>query len=197
MMIRYVVLLSLSMSLNAYAQPLPRPEVDFTAQGRASAAQGPIRLYHRQGILRLEGKLEGQHLASLADLQRDHATIHTTLQGQAMALEIPPMGQGNLGIPRYASVDAQPIGQRRYAGESCTLYRLSGLPGGQKTKGEACLTDDGIPLRISGTTARGKPVYLELTQVRRTQQPAKLFQIPANYPRIPLPPALFGLPTLD
>ncbi|HXH02225.1 MAG TPA: hypothetical protein VNN09_02785 [Candidatus Competibacteraceae bacterium] len=183
---------------SAQAQPLPKPSVDYAGSARVSGAQGPVAVRHQLGLLRLEGNVQGQPLTVLVDLHQDSATVLTRFQGLPVALDIPPMGQAPIGMPRYDAIDAEPVGQARVAGEPCTVYRLRGLPGGPKVSGSACVTGDGILLKAEGTNPNGQPVRMEMTQVQRAPQDPALFQVPPGYQRLQIPAlgALPGLPTL-
>ncbi len=79
------------------------------------------------------------------------------------------------------------LGRRSIAGLGCTDWRLE-RPDGKS--GTACLTPDGVLLRLQQT---GRREVLQATRVAYGPQPAARFALPAGGAQFNLPPALRGL----
>lgn len=100
---------------------------------------------------------------------------------QRVVMDMPmqtPFAPGPLRLPPGGH--AERVGSATIAGQDCTVWRMTSPRG----TGTACITADGIPLRMDGGGAgpngarRGDMVA---TSVRRGPEPQSLFMVPEGY----------------
>jgi hypothetical protein len=104
-----------------------------------------------------------------------------------MAMEVPldPAMQRMILNPQ---AQFQRLGSRTVAGLACTDYRVSQA---QQPPGTVCLTADGVLLRAEGGDPGGGAAgVLEAVQVSTAAIPASAFAVPANIPRMQMPPGM-------
>ncbi|MDE2005484.1 MAG: hypothetical protein KGI51_02860 [Rhodospirillales bacterium] len=123
----------------------------------------------------------------------DYRTHHMMMveTAQRMVMDVPfntvmkrnAIQPGPLKLPADVTVTRE--GSDTVAGQSCTVWHMSNPRGAAL----ACITADGIPLRIQnlGAGANGRPTNeLEAVSVDRAPQPEALFMVPPGYRQLDL-----------
>ncbi len=76
-------------------------------------------------------------------------------------------------------------GRETVAGLPCTEWSVADKQGGAgHGHGDACITADGLVLRVSGTTDEGLSGTVVATAVEEAAQPAALFAVPAGFAKL-------------
>ncbi len=177
---RYLVAASLlaaglGLSGAARAEPLPLPQADFAMEARFLDA-GTLSMRHAGGKLRTEVKVSGKTMTVWADLARKKAIVAVPVPGLSVAAEIDLAEDPRLGP---LTGEGTRLGTATVAGETCTLWRVAAkaAPGGTAT---ACITADGITLRIE-TSSEGKPrTVFEATELKRSPQDPAALTVPPD-----------------
>lgn len=176
----------------AGAAPVPR--ADYTALMRIDGLAQPVRVSHRQGIVRTEATVQGRQLVGLLDLRSGEITVLGAEGGLKLATTLPPgsMPQG-LPVLDVRRVDTSDVlGRASVLGRDCTVYRVRERG---RDLGTACLDRLDIPLAfdavVDGRRARGEAISLATT----AQAPA-LFEVPPDYQPLRLPAGLPAIPGL-
>lgn len=180
------VALAIMTALPASAQdrPLLRPvrDVAVTYRVEATGAQGQpigrtIRMYWTGKGSRMRLEVEGQPGFALVDFAADRTTLVVPAQHAYAEVPFDPARAPGLDIPPGVSMTKGPVDT--VAGTPCTEWSMRGPQGG----GRACITGDGLLLRVSGERS-DLPNALEAVSVAYGPQPPALFTVPAGLTRI-------------
>jgi len=161
-------------------RPILRPTRDLTAEYRV-LAPGPngepqtrtIRMYWTGHGTRLRLETEGQPDYALVDYAAGRMTMVMLSQKAYAEVTFDADHAPGLNIPPGATLDR--AGKDTIAGSTCTEWQMKGPQGG----GTACITDDGLLLRIRGEQP-GQAAPMEAVSVAYGAQPASLFAVPAG-----------------
>lgn len=172
-----------ALATSAAAEPLPRPTVDFAAQGTLTGGKGaaPATMRHKAGKVRVDTEADGQATSIFIDHAARSATVVSIRFGQKVALEIDPDRAAGAQTPW--DLDATRVGSATVAGENCVEYEVENARG---RKQRVCLARDGVPLRTIDVS-RDRVAWIA-TQVTRAPQEASLFAVPGDAMRVQLPP---------
>jgi hypothetical protein len=168
----------------AQSGPPAAPTRDFSATYRMS---GEMDVELRMSWLTSEGvlRLDMPQGAMLQDTRRNRSTILMT--EQRMFVE----GDGGdddhrgpgIGLVKPGS-RVRRLGPDRVAGLACTSWRIEDpKPEGEDEAevSEACVTDDGVPLRVVETLGGEERSRTIATRVEYGRQDPSRFRVPAGY----------------
>jgi hypothetical protein len=159
----------------AHAEKLPRPSVDYAAEGNLMFGKGenPGTMRHSGGKMRLDTDVEGQPSSVYIDLMAKTATVVMERLGQKIAMHIDP--ERAAAAASLLDEDAKRVGEAAIAGETCNDYEFETAKGRAM---RACITDDGIVLRTRDVS-RNRVLWLASRVTRAAQDPG-LFVLPAD-----------------
>ncbi len=182
--------LALLAALPAAAQqrPVLRPTRDLAVVYRVQAA-GPageaetrtVRMYWTGQGSRLRLEADGQPGFALVDYAAGRMQMVMPAQKAYAEVAFDRDHAPGLHIPANATVERG--GNDSVAGVGCTIWAMRGPEGG----GTACITDDGLLLRVRGSQP-GQAAALEAVSVTYGPQPASLFALPGGLRQV-APPA--------
>ena len=169
-------------SAGVRAEPLPRPNVDFVAEGTMTSGKGshPATVRHGAGKMRVDTEFDGYRSAIYIDLPTHAATVVTERMGQKIALQIDRERASE--AVNILDRNARRAGEAKVAGETCAEYEFETAKG--RTV-RTCITDDGIALRMRDMTR--KRVTWEAAHVTRAPQDAALFVVPPDALAVQVP----------
>lgn len=171
----------------ALAESLPLPSVDYEVNAKVFGG-ATMSSRHSSGKVRAEVQAPGMPapMVSIIDLKAKKMTGLMSLPGQPpMAMEIELGDDPSMGV---AMGNGRRTGTATVAGESCDLWALDALDAEDKEfAGVACITKDGIPLKMEGTIEGKREKIFEVTSLKRGPQDPNLFVVPANAQKMPLP----------
>lgn len=166
----------------AQEQPPLSPTRDVSVTYRVAAGQ-EMRMSWLVAEQRMRVDMPGGAGWSVVD--QNSRTMFMVMDQQRMVMELPMQGgPGGVSIPTRPPDSARFTrgGTATVAGLSCTIWRyVDGT-----TRGEACLTADGVMLRSSGTHD-GQGGSVEATAVAYGPQDPARFRRPAGYQTMQLP----------
>ena len=171
----------------AQDRPILRPTRDLAVVYRVQAT-GPngqaetrtVRMYWTSQGTRLRLETEGQPGFGLVDYGAGRMTMVMLPQKAYAEVTFDADHAPGLNIPPGAAVDRS--GTATVAGTACTEWTVRGPQGG----GTACITSDGLVLRVSGAQP-GEAPAMEAVSVAYGPQPASLFALPSGLHRIEPP----------
>lgn len=165
----------------AQSRPPFPPTTDAAVTYRVeSSARGvppsiEVRWSAAAGRMRVDGGMPGYALLDPAA-----GTAVVVLEGLGVMLDAPRAA----GVDQLASLEHARRFVRRgttvVAGTRCTEYEVSG----RDAVGTACLTPEGVPLRLDGQDERGRTAHLEATSVSLAPQDPAIFQPPPGVRRV-------------
>ncbi|MGH7155117.1 MAG: hypothetical protein ACREF3_14430, partial [Acetobacteraceae bacterium] len=170
----------------AQERPAVRPSHDATVIYHVQVA-GPdgvsrsrtLHMYWTGQGTRLRMEVEGQPGFELIDFAADRMTMVMADKGSYLEVPFSPGNAPGLTIPPGVSLSRQ--GTDTVAGTQCTIWGMQGAQGG----GTACITSDGLVLRVRGQK-RDDPAAMEAISVVYAPQAAGLFAVPPGLkPLIP------------
>lgn len=189
--------ISLGFAARLMAETLGDPQVSFTAE-RVLVLDGRSyigRMWNEPGEQRHEQNLPSLNPVFILRADSSVADILLPKLHTAVELELPKVLTA-LGQPDLLG---KPVGQETVNGIATTKYEVDkAIPDGHLS-GTLWLSRDGIPMRCDGsyTNRKGKvsTVHWELRHVEIGEQDAKLFEVPADYSKLPpqAAAALLGL----
>lgn len=195
----FVLPLALGLASPAAADTLPRPKIDFSADGDLKTDQLRIgsRVFYSPGKERREHRLKDT--VQVIIVRHDKKLVWVLLPEQKLYMEV-DMAQSQPAVgalPADAKIDRVKIGDEVVNGVPTTKYKvLISQTNGAKLKGLMWVSHDDIIMRMNANaTGKGSKMDLsmELKNVKKTKQDASLFEIPEGYHQIPT--ALPGMET--
>lgn len=190
MRLKFCLSAALALSLchtAASADTIPLPSVDYELNAKVFGG-GTMSSRHAAGKMRTEVQAPGMPapMIGIIDLKAKKMVGLMSLPGQPpMAMEIEVGDDPSMG---FAMGEGQRTGTGSIAGESCDLWTIK--PQSEEDKefnGVVCITKDGIPLSMEGTIEGKRERFFEATSLKRGPQDPKLFVVPANVQKIPMP----------
>lgn len=170
----------------AAAESMPFPASDYMTRGKM-AGGAAVTWRHSKGRVRMEMKAPGmpQPMTGYFDAKTGKGVMVMSLPGMPpMAIEGGPE-QTNSGVVAGSGTR---IGSDRVAGEDCDEWRVDPkTPEDKAMDAVACITRDGIMLRMVGNMEGKRQTIIEITEVSRAPQDPKLLTPPANLKRMQLP----------
>lgn len=167
----------------ALAQPHPMavtPTRDVAVSYRAQDGRSAEMAWQ---AMSQKMRIETQELPGtvLVDTTTNQAVMLMAQQRLAMQIAVNSLPNGELANPAaLMSRITGRGGSATIAGYRCTDWNFRHEQGNKLTTGTACLTDDGVTLRIVSTT-NGKPWRAEATRVAYGPQEPARFQVPPGY----------------
>jgi len=177
---------------NAQAAPSepPRPTADYSVRGKTSPDGGDLHLSYSDGRMRLEVAVPmlGSAMTGIADFGTRRVIILSDLPGMDVVgfeIEMPP---------EYSFANMPPdsirAGHSEVGSEPCDIWRTAKS---SPVPVEVCLTVDGIPLKASAVTLRGKSVSFEAIEIERVEQDPANFQVPKGVKVRKVPKGMEGM----
>lgn len=168
--------LPIAASEPAAARPLPPVgdtpySGDFTMNSAGQQVTGKV--FHSQKAERREIKAAGGEQIFILRPLKAEALMIMPAAKMAMRMPLPP-DPGLAASEAFARLNPEEVGEETIGGERTTIYKTSG-----KLDGRFWITDDGIIMKMETETARG-PVTMTLTNLKRGDQAASLFEAPAG-----------------
>jgi hypothetical protein len=171
----------------ALAEPLPEPATDYLSKGTMAGGMS-VEYRHSKGKMRVEMRAPQmpQPMVGYFDLKTRKGVMVMSMPGMPpMAMETGLDGEGGAGV---AGGNGQRIGSDRIAGETCDLWRFDAKTAEEKAMdGVACITRDGIVLRMLGTVQGKRQTIFEVTELSRAPQDMKQLTPPANLKPMQIP----------
>lgn len=167
---------ALALSLPAAAEQ-PYPKVDFSGDwvledGTGTQVRAKMRYSASLKKMRLDMTQMGMEMSSVRSMPEGDMIMWSS-QMPGMAMRLPSI--------RDDSFHATDTGtSRAIDGETCTIWLVQ--------TARACLTDDNIPLEVSGEGFSSR-----LTNIERVAQDPAHFEIPANLTVMDMPANLPGM----
>ena len=130
-------------------------------------------------LQRLRFSSPGMPGFAIVDFRTRH--MFMVMSAQRIVMDLPmnvPIRPGPLRVPPGGHIER--VGSATVAGQGCTLWHMTSPKG----SGTACITSDGIPLRMQGDGAgpnRAQRGMMEAISVQRGPEPESLFTVPAGY----------------
>lgn len=169
------------------AEPLPIPSSDYSTKGTMAGGMA-VAYRHSNGKMRVEMKSPEmpQAMVGYFDIKTRMGVMVMSMPGMPpMAIETGLDGEGGAGV---AGGNGQRVGSDRIAGEACDLWRFDAKTAEEKAMdGVACITPDGIVLRMVGTVQGKRQTIFEVTELSRAPQDMKQLTPPANLKPMQVP----------
>ena len=171
----------------ALAEPLPEPATDYLSKGTMAGGMS-VEYRHSKGKMRVEMRAPQmpQPMVGYFDMKTRKGVMVMSMPGMPpMAMETGLDGEGGAGV---AGGNGQRVGSDRIAGEACDLWRFDAKTAEEKAMdGVACITRDGIVLRMVGTVQGKRQTIFEVTELSRAPQDMKQLTPPANLKPMQVP----------
>ena len=171
----------------ALAEPLPIPSSDYSTKGTMAGGM-TVAYRHSNGKMRMEMKSPDmpQPMVGYFDMKTRKGIMVMSMPGMPpVAMETGLENEGGAGV---AGGNGQRVGSDRVAGEACDLWRFDATTAEAKAMdGVACITHDGIVLRMVGTLQGKRQTIFEVTELSRTPQDMKQLTPPANLKPMQIP----------
>jgi hypothetical protein len=171
------------LSTVAHAEKLPKPTVDFAAEGTITSGKegsSPATMRQSGGRLRLDTQAKGHPTSLFVDIASHTATVVSERMGQKIAMKIDPERAAE--AINFLDRDAKRVGEARIAGESCDEFEFET---GKNHTIRACITHDGISLRARDMSRHR--VLWEARSVTRAPQNADIFIVPRDAVPLQIP----------
>jgi hypothetical protein len=170
-----------------WAEPLPEPATDYLSKGTMAGGMS-VEYRHSKGKMRVEMRAPQmpQPMVGYFDMKTRKGVMVMSMPGMPpMAMETGLDGEGGAGV---AGGNGQRVGSDRIAGEACDLWRFDAKTAEEKAMdGVACITRDGIVLRMVGTVQGKRQTIFEVTELSRAPQDMKQLTPPANLKPMQVP----------
>lgn len=160
------------------AQTIPMPSVDYETKATLIGGMA-MSSRHSNGKMRVEISPPGmQTMVSIIDLRAKKAVALFAMPGApAMAMEMDfAEAEEQYGV---VAGRGKRVGSSSAAGEACDLWQVEDAAGSNENA-VACVTRDGIALRVEATVEGKRRTVFEVTELKRTPQDPKMFALPAN-----------------
>jgi hypothetical protein len=175
-------------SCTVQAEPLPMPKIDYAAKAKMIGGM-TVASRHADGKMRMDTSAPGVPVPMTAyiDLRtRKVVTVMTVPGMSAMAMET-DIGSGGEGPP-IAVGEGKRVGTAAVAGEACELWQVEGKSSVERSMNAvACISSDGIPLRLEATIEGKREIVFEVTEITRGPQDVKSMIPPANLKKMQIP----------
>jgi hypothetical protein len=169
------------------AEPLPEPGTDYWSKGKMTGGM-QIEYRHSKGKMRMEmrGPDMKEAMVGYFDVKSRKGVVVMSMPGMPpMAIESGLDGEGQVGV---AGGKGERVGSDRVAGEACDLWKPEMKTAEEKrTDGVACITRDGIMLRMVGNFEGKRQTIFEVTELSRAAQDMKLLTPPAGLKPMQIP----------
>lgn len=171
----------------AVAEPLPLPSTDYSIKGTMAGGIA-IHYRHGNGKMRVEmsSKEMPQPMTGYFDVKTRKGVMVMSMPG------IPPIavetGMDDDGMAAFPQGSGRRIGSDRVAGEACDEWQVDPQrPEDKETQAVACITRDGIMLRMVGNLEGKRQTILLITEVSRAQQDPKQLVPPPGLKPMQMP----------
>lgn len=182
-----VVAFLASGSFAARAEPVPLPASDYSIKGTMAGGIA-IHYRHGNGKMRMEMKSPDmpQPMVGYFDVKTRKGVMVMNMPGMPpMAMETGMDDDGAAAVPRG---NGRRIGSDRVAGEACDEWQIEGqTKEEQATAPVACITSDGIMLRMVGNVDGKRQTIIQISEISRAPQDPKLLTPPANLKPMQIP----------
>jgi hypothetical protein len=171
----------------AFAETLPEPGADYWTKAKMTGGM-TIEYRHSKGKVRMEMRAPGMNetMVGYFDVKSRKGIMVMSMPGMPpMAIESGLDGEGQVGV---AGGKGERIGSDRVAGEACDLWKPEMNNAEEKRMdGVACITRDGIMLRMVGNLEGKRQTIFEVTELSRAAQDMKLLTPPAGLKPMQIP----------
>jgi len=188
-----VLVLGIGLGQLARAAEIPKPKSDYSADVRMRLAdasgresyESKGREYYSGGKRRREMSMMG-HETILIE-RPDKKLVWSLMPATRSYLEFGEDAEGDDSMPDPLGEDdvsLERIGSESVNGEQASKFRVTMDDG----RGTAWMTSDNILVRFEGTTTsegRTMEIRIDFENIERGTQPAKLFERPADYSKLP------------
>jgi hypothetical protein len=156
--------------------------VTYRVEGGGQSSEMKLSWLNAQQTMRMD--LPNGAGWSLTDMKSGR--IRMVMDPQRMVMEVPRQAGAAGGPPMQPSPTARFTrgGTESILGQTCTVWRME--DGG--TRGEACVTADGVMLRSQGASPDGTTGSMSATAVDFGAQDPARFRVPADYRTMQMPP---------
>jgi len=172
---------------HAGAESLPSPAADYRSKGRMAGGM-TVEYRHANGKMRMEMRSPEmpQPMVGYFDVKTQKGIMILSMPGMApMAIETGAGDEGNVGV---AAGSGQRVGSDKVAGESCDLWKPDAKTADEKKMDAlACVTGDGIMLRMSGVVDGKRQTIFEVTELERAPQDMKQLTPPPGLKPVKVP----------
>lgn len=180
-----VVLLGLAGA--ALAESMPSPSAEYRSKGRMAGGM-TVEYRHANGKMRMEMRSPEmpQPMVGYFDVKTQKGIMIMSVPGMApMAIETGTGDQGNVGV---AQGTGQRVGADKVAGENCDLWKPDmKTADDKKMDALACVTRDGIMLRMSGNVNGKRETIFEVVELERAPQDMKQLTPPPGLKPVKVP----------
>jgi hypothetical protein len=166
---------------------MPSPSAEYRSKGRMAGGM-TVEYRHANGKMRMEMRSPEmpQPMIGYFDVKTQKGIMIMSAPGMApMAIETGTGDQGNVGV---AQGTGQRVGTDKVAGESCDLWKPDmKTADDKKMDALACVTRDGIMLRMSGNVNGKRETIFEVVELERAPQDMKQLTPPPGLKPVKVP----------
>lgn len=181
----------------AEADSLPLPTVDYqaTAQVDAAGQSHEVRMRHHEGLFMMEMDAGGLPGKVIIDQEAGTGVMVMTVEGATMVMDLPASQMDMAAGYDFGGAEIEPTGDTEtVAGEECEIYRIGDGSAESPNTGTACITEDGILMRLDAMLANNASSRMEVRSLERAPQDPSLFAVPAGAMRMRMDDMMQGVP---
>jgi hypothetical protein len=182
------------LAAHAHAATLRLPETGYSATRivQASGMAFSGKVHAQNGKERWETVNQGVRSVSILLPEEGRFLLYMPDMNMAMEMNAESAAQQYGFEPLRDEVEAVEEGSDMIEGENTTRYRVT-VPDGDVSEMRVWLTADGIPLKMTGSSPEGDFTML-LKDLKRGDQDAALFRLPAGVTPMKMPMGMPGMP---
>jgi hypothetical protein len=177
----------LSLAGYAAAESMPSPTAEYRSKGRMAGGM-TVEYRHANGKMRVEMRSPEmpQPMVGYFDVKTQKGVMIMSMPGMPpMAIETSMSEQGGAAV---ADGTGQRVGTDKVAGEACDLWKPDAKTADEKKMDAlACVTRDGIMLRMSGNVNGKRETIFEVTELQRGPQDIKQLTPPPGLKPVKMP----------
>jgi hypothetical protein len=171
----------------AGAESLPSPAADYRSKGRMAGGM-TVEYRHSNGKMRMEMRTPEmpQPMVGYFDVKTQKGVMIMSMPGMPpMAIETNMAEQGSAGVSQGTG---QRMGTDKVAGETCDVWKPEAKTADEKKMDAlACVTRDGIMLRMSGNVNGKRETIFEVVELQRAPQDMKQLTPPPGLKPVKMP----------
>jgi hypothetical protein len=177
----------LSLAGHAAAESMPSQTAEYRSKGRMAGGM-TVEYRHANGKMRVEMRSPEmpQPMVGYFDVKTQKGVMIMSMPGMPpMAIETSMSEQGGAAV---ADGTGQRVGTDKVAGEACDLWKPDAKTADEKKMDAlACVTRDGIMLRMSGNVNGKRETIFEVTELQRGPQDIKQLTPPPGLKPVKMP----------
>lgn len=181
---------ALSIAGSAWAAVLTPPQSGYSATRIVNAGGNEIsgKVYAQDQNERWEMTVQGMRQISI--LQHKSGRAYLYMPDMNMAMSVNTADAAKYGVSEiFTGIEAEEAGTDVVNGEQTTRYRIAANEQNRNTETMVWLTDDGIPVKVEGSSPQG-PFSMTLEDLKRGPQDASLFKLPDGVTPMTMPAGL-------